>query len=45
MMNKTCNTLKHTGLWQSIAMVSFAPVYPSSIRGSNDNQERSPGTR
>ena len=37
--------LKHNGQWQTIANVSFAPAYPTSIRGSNDNQERGPGTR
>jgi len=44
MMNKTCKSLKHMGQWQSIATVSFAPVYPTSIRG-NDTLEYSPGTR
>ena len=44
-MNKTCNTLKHTGLWQSMAKVSFVPAYPTSIRGNNDSQEHGPGTR
>jgi hypothetical protein len=45
MMNKTCKSLKHMGQWQTIASVSFVPAYPTSIRGSNDNQERGPGTR
>jgi hypothetical protein len=45
MMNKTCKTLKHMGQWLSLASVSFTPAYPTSIRGSNDNQERGPGTR
>jgi hypothetical protein len=44
-MNKTCKTLKHMGQWQSLARVSFAPVYPTSIRGNNDSQEHGPGTR
>lgn len=43
-MNKTCNMLKHTGQWLTIASVSFVPAYPTSIRG-NDSQEYSPGTR
>jgi len=45
MMNKTCKSLKHTGKWLTLASVSFVPAYPTSIRGSNDNQERGPGTR
>jgi len=45
MMSKTCNTLKHMGQWQSLATVSFTPAYPTSIRGSNDNQELDPGFR
>ena len=45
MMNKTCNPLKHTGQWQTIASVSFVPAYPTSIRGYNDSQEHGPGTR
>jgi len=45
MMNKTCNMLKHTGQWLSLASVSFVPAYPTSIRGNNDSQEHGPGTR
>ena len=44
MQNFTCNILKHEGLWSIAAMNTFAPVYPTSIRGSND-QRGSPGTR
>lgn len=44
-MNKTCNLLKHNGQWSTIANVSFAPAYPTSIRGMNDSQEHGPGTR
>jgi hypothetical protein len=46
MNNFTCNNiLKHEGLWFIAAMTTFAPVYPTSIRGSEDNQRGSPGTR
>ena len=44
MMNKTCNLRKHMELWQSIAGTSFAPAYPTSIRGINELQT-SPGIR
>jgi len=44
MNNFTCNILKHQASW-SIAMITFAPVYPTSIRGSEYNQRGLPGTR
>jgi len=45
MKNLTCNMLKHQWLWSITAMTTFAPVYPTSIRGSEDNQRGSPGSR
>jgi hypothetical protein len=42
MMNKTCKSLKHMGLWSRITLASFVPAYPTSIRGSNDNTEQTP---
>lgn len=45
MMNFTRDTQKQMGLWTSLATVSFAPSYPSSIRVNNDQREDSPGTR
>lgn len=45
MKNFTCNILKHQALWSITAMNTFAPVYPTSIRGSEDNQRGAPGTR
>ena len=44
-MNKTCNMPKHTRLWSIETLVSFAPTYPTSIRGTSDNQPDDPGTR
>jgi len=44
MNNFTCNMPKHLGLWSILAVETFAPAYPTSIRGSND-QRGSPGTR
>jgi len=44
MINFTCDAQKHMGLWSILAIESFAPVYPTSIRGTND-QRGSPGTR
>lgn len=35
---------KHLGLWSIMAIESFAPSYPTSIRGYND-QRGGPGTR
>lgn len=43
MMNITCTMQKHLGLWSTLAIESFAPVYPTSIRG-NDNQRDTRGT-
>lgn len=43
--NFTCNLLAHKGLWSTIAMNTFAPVYPTCIRSSEDNQRGNPGTR
>lgn len=37
MMNSTCTLLKQRMQWQALAIGSFAPVYPTSIRGSEDN--------
>lgn len=45
MKNLTCNILKQRGMWQTLAMNTFAPVYPTSIRGSEDNQKGVSGTR
>jgi hypothetical protein len=45
MNNFTCNILKHQALWSFTAMITSAPVYPASTRGSEDNQRGSPGTR
>ena len=42
MMNKTCNSLKHMGLW-SIDSLVFVPAYPTSIRGT-ENQREARGT-
>ena len=36
---------KHLGLWSILAIESFAPVYPTSIRGSEDNQRGIQGSR
>lgn len=44
MMNNTCISLKHMGLWSRVALASFAPAYPSSIRGTNDNEQEARGT-
>jgi len=45
MMNKTCNTLKHMGLWTRVSLASVTPAYPTIIRGSFDsNEQRSQGT-
>lgn len=44
MMNKTCQSLKHMGLWSTIALAAFTPVYPTSIRGSSDNEQTPRGT-
>jgi hypothetical protein len=44
MMNINRNLRKHMELWQSIAGNSFAPAYPTSIRGLNELQT-SPGIR
>lgn len=43
MMNKTCNMLKHMGLWAIDSLAAFAPAYPSSIRGT-ENQRVARGT-
>lgn len=43
MNNFTC-ILKHMDLWLD-TIDAFAPVYPTSIRGSEYNQRGSPGTR
>lgn len=44
MMNFTCNMPKYFGLWSILAIESFMPAYPTSIRGTND-QRGVPGTR
>ena len=44
MMNFTLNILKHMEQWILTASESFAPVYPTSIRGTND-QRGYPGNR
>ena len=44
-MKNFTDILKHCGLWYTNTMYSFAPVYPTSIRGSEDNQRGAPGTR
>jgi hypothetical protein len=44
MNNFTCTSLKHQVLWSNQAIETFAPVYPTSIRGAND-QRGDPGTR
>ena len=44
MMNITCkHTMQQKGLWSSLAIASFAPVYPTSIRGT-DNERGYRGT-
>lgn len=44
-MNNFMNILsKHSLQWSSCAIETFAPVYPTSIRGAND-QRGDPGTR
>jgi hypothetical protein len=44
-MNNFTNILmKHCGQWSLSAIETFAPVYPTSIRGAND-QRGDPGTR
>jgi hypothetical protein len=35
---------KHMELWSILAIESFVPAYPTSIRGNND-QRGIPGTR
>jgi hypothetical protein len=45
MISFTCkNTMQHKGLWAILAIESFAPVYPTSFRGTNDNQSGYRGT-
>lgn len=43
MMNITCKKPMHTELWSNLAIESFAPAYPTSIRGF-DNQRNHRGT-
>jgi len=38
MNNFTCFILGHNAKWSLEAMCSFAPVYPTSIRGTNDQR-------
>ena len=43
MTNFTSILMKHCDQWQLLAIDSFAPVYPTSIRGSEYNQRGYPG--
>ena len=44
MMNFNILAALHTQ-WSLCAIESFAPVYPTSIRGTTDNKRGPPGTR
>jgi len=44
MKNFTCNQLAKGHMEQWLSTESFAPVYPTSIRGAND-QRSGPGRR
>jgi len=45
MKNITYRLPAHEGLWFIPAMNAFVSAYPTSIRGTKDNQRGSPGTR